>query len=110
MFEGKRFLPETGTPIRKMARRSTVLDDCEPEPFAVATWMERSFTTGPRAMATAGGAPCVVEPSFCGISALRLDAPRSWCFPPVAYITRAGGGAAPPPPRRGRADPLEGLA
>ena len=33
MFEGKRFFPETGTPIWKMARRSTVFELCEPEPF-----------------------------------------------------------------------------
>jgi hypothetical protein len=49
MFEGKRFLPETGIPIWNRARRRTVFEDCEPEPLAVATWMEKSFTTGPRA-------------------------------------------------------------
>ena len=35
MFDGKRFLPETGIPIWKSARRSTVLELCEPEPLAV---------------------------------------------------------------------------
>src|SRR5919108_5574519 len=45
MFEGNRFLPETGTPIWKIVRSSTVLADCEPEPFTVATWMLRSLTT-----------------------------------------------------------------
>src|SRR5579864_4833385 len=46
MFEGNRFLPETGTPIWKMLRRSTVLELCEPLPLTVATWMLMSLTTG----------------------------------------------------------------
>src|SRR5437667_3358157 len=44
ILEGKRFLPETGTPIWKMVRNSTELADCEPEPLTVATWMLRSLT------------------------------------------------------------------
>src|SRR5512143_1747084 len=47
MLEGKRFFPDTGTPLWKMARRSTVFDDCDPEPLAVATCREKSLTTGP---------------------------------------------------------------
>src|SRR5690349_16150085 len=46
MFEGKRFLPETGTPIWKMLRSRTVFELWEPEPFTVATWMLMSLTTG----------------------------------------------------------------
>src|SRR5271170_4563476 len=45
MFEGKRFLPLTGTPMRKMLRNSTLLADCDPDPLTVATWMLKSFTT-----------------------------------------------------------------
>src|SRR5262245_1801291 len=45
MFEGKRFLPLTGTPIWKMARSSTELAVWLPEPFTVATWMLKSLTT-----------------------------------------------------------------
>ena len=37
MFEGNMFLPETGTPIWKMLRKSTVFELCEPEPLTVAT-------------------------------------------------------------------------
>src|SRR6185312_5924859 len=37
MFDGNRFLPETGTPIWKMLRNRTVLADCDPEPLTVAT-------------------------------------------------------------------------
>ncbi len=37
MFDGKRFLPETGIPIWKSDRRRTVFELCEPEPFAVET-------------------------------------------------------------------------
>jgi hypothetical protein len=60
MFEGNRFFPDTGTPIWKIARRSTVFELCEPDPFAVATWMEKSFTTGPSVRTDTGLA---VEPS-----------------------------------------------
>ena len=46
MLEGKRFLPETGMPIWKMERIRMLLEDMLPEPFAVATWIEKSLTTG----------------------------------------------------------------
>src|SRR5712675_785553 len=46
IFEGKRFLPETGIPIMKMLRSRTLLDDCEPDPLTVATWMLKSLITG----------------------------------------------------------------
>src|SRR5438270_5542241 len=45
MFEGKRFLPDTGMPIRKMLRSSTLFADCEPDPLTVATWILKSLTT-----------------------------------------------------------------
>src|SRR6476659_7846462 len=44
MFEGKRFLPETGTPIWKMARRRVVFAVWLPDPFTVATWMLKLLT------------------------------------------------------------------
>ena len=43
MLDGKRFLPETGIPIWKSDRSSTVLELCDPEPFAVATWSVTSL-------------------------------------------------------------------
>src|SRR5579862_6243133 len=46
MLEGNKFLPLTGMPIWKMERISTELEDWLPEPFMVATWMEKSLTTG----------------------------------------------------------------
>src|SRR4030095_2132803 len=52
MFEGKRFLPETGMPIWKMDRIRIVFEDCDPEPLAVATWIERSWITGGRLAAS----------------------------------------------------------
>src|SRR5512135_1092366 len=48
MLEGKRFLPETGIPIWKIARMRMLLEDCDPEPLAVATWIEKSLMTGGR--------------------------------------------------------------
>src|SRR5580658_7805744 len=44
MFEGKRFLPLTGIPMRKRERRRMALADCDPEPLTVAIWIERSLT------------------------------------------------------------------
>src|SRR5512146_1771871 len=46
IFDGNRFLPETGTPIWKIVRNSTVLADCEPEPFTVATCRLKSLISG----------------------------------------------------------------
>jgi hypothetical protein len=64
MLEGKRFLPLTGTPIAKILRRRTLLADCEPDPFTVATWILKSFTTGWEGAgadsACADGAPALV--------------------------------------------------
>ena len=59
MLEGKRLLPVTGTPMRKMLRSRTALADCDPEPFTVATWMEKSLTIcfTPLAMSDVGW-PC----------------------------------------------------
>ncbi len=51
MFEGKRFLPDTGMPIWKMERRSTRLAVWLPEPLTVATWMLKSLTTAPARLA-----------------------------------------------------------
>ena len=45
MLEGKRFLPETGIPIWKIARIRMLFEDMLPDPLAVATWMEKSLTT-----------------------------------------------------------------
>src|ERR1700722_14254585 len=45
MFDGNRFLPLTGTPIPKMLFSSTLLADCEPDPFTVATLMLKSLIT-----------------------------------------------------------------
>src|ERR1700677_5052676 len=54
MFDGKRFLPLTGTPIPKMLFSSTLLADCEPDPFTVATLMLKSLITRLRVFV----APC----------------------------------------------------
>src|SRR6266540_3234604 len=45
MFDGNRFLPETGIPILKIARKMVLLAVELPEPFLVPTIMEKSFTT-----------------------------------------------------------------
>src|SRR5512146_618218 len=45
MLEGKRFLPDTGMPILKTARRMVLLAVELPEPFLVPTVIEKSFTT-----------------------------------------------------------------
>src|SRR5271157_3411394 len=54
ILEGKRFFPLAGTPIPKMLFSRTLLADCEPEPFTVATLMLKSFVTRCRVFV----APC----------------------------------------------------
>ena len=44
MFEGKTFLPVTGTPMRKMACMIRPLADAEPVPLAVAILNAKSLT------------------------------------------------------------------
>jgi hypothetical protein len=44
MFEGKIFLPFTGMPILKRARRRVRFEVWLPVPFAVAMTIEKSFT------------------------------------------------------------------
>jgi hypothetical protein len=46
MLDGKRFFPDTGTPIWKMERSSTRLAVWLPDPLTVATWMLKSLATG----------------------------------------------------------------
>jgi hypothetical protein len=45
MLEGKRFFPETGMPILKMARKMVLLAVELPEPFLVPTMIEKSLIT-----------------------------------------------------------------
>ena len=44
MFDGNRFLPETGMPIWKMERSRTRFAVWLPDPLTVATWMLKSLT------------------------------------------------------------------
>ena len=44
MFEGKTFLPVTGTPMRKMACMIRPLAEAEPVPLAVAILNAKSLT------------------------------------------------------------------
>src|SRR5579863_8873189 len=44
MFEGKRFLPDTGTPMRKIERISRLLALEEPVPLTFASFSAKSFT------------------------------------------------------------------
>jgi hypothetical protein len=44
MFDGKRFFPDTGMPIWKMARKSVLLAVWLPEPLTVATCTVNRFS------------------------------------------------------------------
>src|SRR5579859_7273795 len=44
MFDGKRFLPDTGTPMRKIARINRLLALDEPVPLTLASFTAKSFT------------------------------------------------------------------
>src|SRR5512145_3285390 len=45
VFDGNMFLPETGTPIRRMERSRTILAVWLPDPLTVATGMLKSLTS-----------------------------------------------------------------
>ena len=45
IFDGNRFFPETGSPMRNSASSSIKFADCEPVPFVVATLIVKSLTT-----------------------------------------------------------------
>jgi hypothetical protein len=45
MFDGNRFLPDTGMPIWKIDRKRTRFAVWLPDPLTVATWMLKSLTT-----------------------------------------------------------------
>src|ERR1700683_1753792 len=57
MFDGNRFFPLTGTPIPKMLFSSTLLADCDPDPFTVATLMLKSLTMRRRAVLSPCSSP-----------------------------------------------------
>src|ERR1700730_12180721 len=61
IFDGNMFLPLTGTPIWKMERIRTLFDDCDPDPFTVATWIVKSFTTGAPPPATSSSTAVAVR-------------------------------------------------
>ncbi len=44
MFEGKRFLPETGTPMRNIACTNRLFALAEPVPLTLASLIAKSFT------------------------------------------------------------------
>src|SRR5579859_1199168 len=44
MFEGKRFLPDTGTPMRNIASSSSELALADPVPLTLASLSEKSLT------------------------------------------------------------------
>src|SRR5438067_13672425 len=87
MLEGKRFFPETGTPIWKMVRSSTVFADCEPEPFTVATWMLRSLTTV-RGSSREPAGFCCTAMSLVAISGESLARKRTANFYYELYFIR----------------------
>ena len=70
MFDGKTFLPVTGTPIRKMACMSRPLALADPVPFAVAILNAKSFTIHDMVMDSACKAlqRLPAEPPTCGIA------------------------------------------
>ena len=63
IFDGNMFLPDTGMPIWKIDRINTLLAVWLPEPFTVATWIEKSFSTE----WAAGGQPA------CDMAAEDID-------------------------------------
>ena len=85
MFDGKRFFPDTGTPIWKMERSSTMLAVWLPEPLTVAIWMLKSLTTWERWAASAGAGLGKVELICVNFTVLpsRRDLSRPDSSPPA---------------------------
>src|SRR4029453_10625156 len=76
MFDGKRFLPETGTPIWKIERSRTRLAVWLPDPLTVATWMLKSLTTALAAGADWSASVATSEEAMCARSSVPdTDAP-----------------------------------
>src|SRR5579871_608188 len=95
MFEGNRFLPETGTPIWKMLRNKTVLADCEPEPFTVATCMLKSLILRPGCGVSAAFSctpSSTVVAMNCPCATLRPQSPSysDWFEVTLNYKTASG--------------------
>src|SRR5574339_682242 len=95
MFEGKRFLPETGMPIWKMDRRSTRLAVWLPDPLTVATWMLKSLTTAPArwraGWPASARASCGAMDEWSSVRASGSTAPvvlAPACGPPIPSMLR----------------------
>ena len=82
MFDGNRFLPDTGTPIWKIERIRTRFAVWLPEPLTVATWMLKSLTMRP-----------VVGAGAWSVRAVSSEGMRGQ--PPGMRDTRHGVGACP---------------
>src|SRR5512145_2344983 len=91
MFDGKRFFPETGTPIRKRERSRTLFAVCEPEPFAVATWREKSLTVTADGTLVAGDGAVDIRkhlpPTAAGLECARVRVnPRMYTEPAIGPV------------------------
>src|SRR5688572_19872239 len=75
MLLGKRFFPDTGIPIWKIARSSVLFAVWLPDPFTVATWIEHSLTMG------AGVA--AVDAGFGAVVAWVMGLPESGAIRPI---------------------------
>src|ERR1035441_8144538 len=102
MLEGKRFFPLTGTPIPKMLFIRTLLADCEPEPFTVATLMLKSFVTRCREVV----APCASTRAELLVAiwrdSLPINSGQNLSLSDVIIIT--GAGCRPGIPAEARAE------
>src|SRR5436309_2740756 len=95
MFEGNMFLPLTGTPIWKMERIRTLLDDWDPDPLTVATWIVKSLTTGAPPDAAESSTASAVRVSVTSFSlwvGFHLFKEEANCTPEDFSDGRAGGG------------------
>ena len=74
MFEGKRFLPETGMPMRKIAWTSRLLALADPVPFTLASLIAKSLTRV-RGRVSVGqrhdGSPLPPKPTATGMKFLE---------------------------------------
>ena len=89
MFEGKRFFPETGTPIWNTARSSVVFAVWLPEPFTVAMWSVNLLSLGDKSASRCLRAGSTMGRTTHGPISVGVGQDRVGASPPLTHFGRA---------------------
>ena len=86
MFDGKRFLPDTGTPMRKIARISRLFALDDPVPLTLASFKAKSFTLERAARSAALHVRSAPE---CGVDTASGISSSNFCMSHAAVGQRS---------------------